>query len=164
MKRRISTPSTRADSLEACAAPAGGAAAGVSNPRLLEAIRRYREARALETATLLFDELRTATFLAVISKERAATRGADAQTGNTRTHDPPFAELREAGERLLPVFTDKDELKRFIPGRRQALVLPARDAMAEVLAKDYAALVIDPASPHRLQLDALFVRNVFRRM
>ena len=137
----------------------------VTNPRLVEAIHKHQQSQSNETATELFDELKTAVLLVAVILEKPASKPSDTQALFKKGDKIAVVEVRDnSNNRLLALFTDHHELKRFTTQANSTLVMPTRDAMSFALEKGYSGLVVNPASEATLRLDAPFIRTVIGGM
>jgi hypothetical protein len=137
----------------------------VTNPRLVAAIQKRQIAQTNESATELFQELKASVFLVAVILEKPPTKVADTQVLFKKGDKISVVEVRDANDdRLLALFTDHPELQRFASYANSTLVMPTKDAMAFVLDKGYAGMVVNPANEGPLRLDTPFIRSVIGNM
>ena len=137
----------------------------VTNPRLVEAIRQHQRLQRNETATALFEELRSSVLLVPIVHAKPPDQTSPTQLLFKKGDQIVVVDVRDKKDsRLLALFTDHIELRRFTGQANSAFVMPSKDAMAFVLEKGYSGLVINPASEATLRMDTPFIRTVIGKM
>jgi hypothetical protein len=133
----------------------------VTNPRLVAAIRKHQQSGNNQTAAELFAELKSAVLLAAIVLDQPPEKTSQGQAVFKAGSRIAVVEISDNdNQRLLALYTDHEELRRFTQHANSTLVLPTKDAMSFVLDKGYAGLVVNPASEATLRLDAPFIRRV----
>ena len=133
----------------------------VTNPALVAAIRRHLRTQRNESAAVLLDVLKQSFLLTAVVMEDRPVPAARGQTMFRKGDRFGVIEvLDESDARLLALFTDQDELRRFTNQANSTLVMPANDAMAFVLEHHYTGMVVNPASVETLRLDAPFIRTL----
>ena len=137
----------------------------VTNPRLVAAILKHQKAQTNETAAELFSELKASVFLVAILLDKPPAQTSETQALFKKGDKIAIVEVLDNNDnRLLALFTDHSELKRFTNEANSTLVMPAKDAMTFVLEKEFAGLVVNPASEATLRLDAAFIKDVIGKM
>jgi hypothetical protein len=133
----------------------------VTNPALVAAIRKHLRTQRSESAAALLDALKRSFLLTAVVMEDRPVPAARGQTMFRKGDRFGVIEvLDESDARLLALFTDQDELRRFTDKANSTLVMPAGDAMAFVLEHHYTGMVVNPASVETLRLDAPFIRTL----
>ena len=133
----------------------------VTNPALVAAIRRHLRTQRNESAAALLAALKRSFLLTAVVMEDRPVPAPRGQTLFRKGDRFGVIEvLDESDARLLALFTDQDELRRFTDKANSTLVMPAKDAMAFVLEHHYTGMVVNPASVETLRLDAPFIRTL----
>jgi hypothetical protein len=119
----------------------------VENPEVVAAIKAAANSESPLLYAALMCALRGANYLVPITKDGMITSPTDEEgqmTIHAGSHINVFTCAAPDGGTLLPLFTDWDEIRRWIDAPVSTLVVPAKDAFAIASRDEYAGAVVNP--------------------
>jgi hypothetical protein len=119
----------------------------VENPEVVAAITAAANSQSPLLFAALTCALRDANYLVPIMQEGMVTSptGVEGQmTIQAGSHINVFTCAAPDGGTLLPLFTDWDEIRRWIDHPVSTLVMPAKEAFAFASMDEYAGAVVNP--------------------
>jgi len=137
----------------------------VTNPALVAALAKHRDAKTPESEAEMLVEFKRAIFLVAIYLATPATPTIPGQARFEVGQKILITEIEDRqGHRLLALFTDHQEKLLFTDKTNSTLVMPAKYAMEFALEKGYSGLVVNPATRATMRLDNPVLRTMMSEM
>jgi hypothetical protein len=137
----------------------------VTNPGLVAALARHRDAKTSESEAEIRAEFKRAVFLVAIHLDRPPTPTSEGQAVFETGQKISVVQVEDAqGKSLLALFTDHAEKLLFTSQSNSTLVMPAKEAMTFALGSGYSGLVVNPATLATMRLDSPDIRSMLSEM